>query len=34
MTGHAEIITDEMSVLVRIINPLRSILKRNEALGN
>jgi multidrug efflux pump subunit AcrA (membrane-fusion protein) len=34
MSGQAEIITDELSLLVRIINPLRSILKRNEALKN
>ncbi len=32
MTGQAEIITEELSFLVRIVNPLRSILKRNSAL--
>ncbi|MFH0761703.1 MAG: HlyD family efflux transporter periplasmic adaptor subunit [Bacteroidota bacterium] len=31
MTGQAEILTDEMSFLVRIINPIRSLLKRNAA---
>lgn len=30
MSGQAEIITDEMSFLVRIFNPLRSILERNR----
>jgi hypothetical protein len=34
MTGQAEIITDELSLLVRIVNPLRSVLKRNAALQN
>jgi hypothetical protein len=33
MTGQAEIITDELSLLVRIVNPIRSILKRNEILN-
>jgi HlyD family secretion protein len=32
MTGQAEIITDELSLLVRIVNPLRSILRRNTLL--
>lgn len=32
MTGQAEIVTDELSLLVRIVNPLRSILKRNSSL--
>ena len=32
MTGQAEIITEELSLLVRIVNPLRSILKRNSML--
>lgn len=32
LTGQAEIITEELSLLVRIINPLRSILKRNSLL--
>jgi HlyD family secretion protein len=30
MTGQAEIITDEMSFLVRIINPIKNLLKRNS----
>jgi HlyD family secretion protein len=34
MTGQAEIITDELSLLVRIVNPLRSVLKRNAVLQN
>jgi len=34
MTGQAEIVTDELSLLVRIVNPIRSILKRNEMLKN
>ena len=29
MTGQAEILTDEMSFLVRIINPIRNLIKRN-----
>jgi len=32
MSGQAEIITEELSLLVRIVNPLRSILKRNALL--
>jgi len=32
MTGEAEILTDELSLLVRVINPLRSILKRNDLI--
>lgn len=32
MSGQAEIITEQLSLLVRIVNPLRSILKRNEIL--
>ncbi|MCX6226991.1 MAG: HlyD family efflux transporter periplasmic adaptor subunit [Bacteroidia bacterium] len=32
MSGQAEIITEEFSLLVRIVNPLRSILKRNSVL--
>jgi multidrug resistance efflux pump len=32
MTGQAEIITEELSLLVRIVNPLRSIIKRNALL--
>jgi len=34
MTGQAEIITDEISLILRIVNPLRSILKRNAILKN
>jgi len=34
MTGQAEIITEQLSLLVRIVNPLKSILKRNSALKN
>jgi multidrug resistance efflux pump len=34
MTGQAEIITEELSLLVRIVNPLRSILKRNALFKN
>jgi HlyD family secretion protein len=34
MSGQAEIITEELSLLVRIVNPLRSILKRNAVLKN
>ena len=33
MTGQAEIITDTRSFLVRIITPLKSLLKRNEMNG-
>jgi multidrug efflux pump subunit AcrA (membrane-fusion protein) len=33
MTGIAEIITEEISLLVRIVNPLKSILKRNAILN-
>ncbi len=32
MSGQAEIITEELSLLVRIVNPLRSILRRNAIL--
>jgi multidrug resistance efflux pump len=32
MTGQAEIITEQLSLLVRIVNPLRSILNRNALL--
>jgi len=31
MTGQAEIITEEMSFLVRIIHPIRSLLSRNRS---
>jgi len=34
MTGVAEIITEEISLLLRIVNPLKSILKRNAVLNN
>ncbi len=34
MTGQAEIITAELSLLLRIVNPLRSILNRNKVLAN
>ncbi|MFA6125875.1 MAG: HlyD family efflux transporter periplasmic adaptor subunit [Bacteroidales bacterium] len=34
MSGQAEIITDDLSLLVRIVNPIRSILRRNAALKN
>lgn len=32
MSGQAEIITEQLSLLVRIVNPLRSILRRNAVL--
>lgn len=32
MSGQAEIITEQLSLLVRIVNPLRSILRRNAML--
>lgn len=33
MTGTAEIITEEMSFLVRIINPLKSVFRRNREIN-